>query len=157
MTLSGRRFLALQALLAWQGGFFFYAAVVVPIGTDILGSAAAQGTITQQVTNWLNRIGVVALAVLAWDVAVTPPYRRRRWATWAGMAALLAVLFFLHTVLDANFDPARRSSPDPATFNIVHGAYLWVSSAQWLLGLAFAWFTVAAWGRAAPGPPPPRG
>src|SRR5207244_1583054 len=123
-----RRFLALQALLAWHGGFLFYAAVVVPIGTDVLGSSSAQGVVTQQVTHWLNRIGVVALAVLAWDVSATPPYRRARWAAWAGMAVLLAALFFLHAVLDVNFDPARRSSPDPAAFQLAHGAYLWIST-----------------------------
>jgi hypothetical protein len=140
-----RRFLALQALLVWQGGFLFYASVVVPVGTDVLGSSAAQGVVTQRVTTWLNRIGVVALAVLAWDVSATPSFRRTRWATWGGTAALLAVLFFLHAVLDANFDPAHRSSPDPAAFRLVHGAYLWVSTAQWLVGLAFGWWTVKAW------------
>jgi hypothetical protein len=31
-----RRFLALAALLDWQGGFLFYAAVVIPIGLDVL-------------------------------------------------------------------------------------------------------------------------
>jgi hypothetical protein len=140
-----RRFLALQALLAWQGGFFFYAAVVVPIGTDVLGSPATQGAITRQVTSWLNRIGIVALAVLAWDVSATPPYRRRRWATWGLMAVCLAALFYLHAVLDANFDPVRRSSPDPATFHVVHEVYLSVSTALWVLGLLFAWWTVRAW------------
>jgi hypothetical protein len=140
-----RRFLALQALLAWHGGFLFYAAVVVPVGADVLGSAAAQGVVTQQVTAWLNRVGGVALAVFAWDVSATPSYRRSRWATWGGMAVSLAALFFLHAVLDANFDPARRSSPDPAAFRFVHGAYLWVSTVQWIFGLAFAWWTVKAW------------
>jgi len=142
-----RRFLALQAFLAWHGGFFFYAAVVVPTGTDVLGSPAAQGAITQQVTTWLNRIGIVALAVLAWDVSATPPYRRRRWATWGLMAICLAALFYLHAVLDANFDPVRRSSPDPATFHVVHEVYLSVSTALWAAGLVFAWFTVKAWGQ----------
>ena len=140
-----RRFLALQALLAWHGGFFFYAAVVVPTGTDVLGSPAAQGAITQQVTTWLNRIGILALAVFAWDVSATPPYRRRRWATWGLMAICLAALFYLHAVLDANFDPVRRSSPDPATFHVVHEVYLSVSTALWILGLLFVWWTVRAW------------
>jgi hypothetical protein len=140
-----RRFFTLQALLAWHGGFLFYAAVVVPIGADVLGSSAAQGVITQQVTTWLNRIGVVALAVFAWDVSATPPYRRTRWWTYGLMAACLAALFFLHAVLDSNFDPVRRSSPDPAMFHVVHEVYLSVSTALWVLGLLFVWWTVRAW------------
>lgn len=143
MTL--RRFLALQALLAWQGGFVFYAAVVVPVGTGILGSAAAQGAVTQTVTDWLNRIGLAALVVLAWDVSATPAFRRIRSTVWGLMAALLLVLFFLHIALDTNFDPVRRTSPDPAAFRFVHGAYLCASTAQWLLGLSFGWWTVKAW------------
>jgi hypothetical protein len=140
-----RRFLALQALLAWHGGFLFYAAVVVPVGTDVLGSFAAQGAITQPVTTWLNRLGVVALALFAWDVSATSPYHRGRWLTWGVMAACLVALFYLHAVLDANFDPARKTSPDPAAFRFAHGAYLSVSTALWVGGLAFAWLTVKAW------------
>jgi hypothetical protein len=140
-----RRFCTLQALLAWHGGFLFYAAVVVPIGTDVLGSFAAQGAITQRVTTWLNRLGVGALAVLAWDVSATPPYRRGRWLTWGLMAACLAALFYLHAVLDANFDPARKTAADPTAFRFAHGAYLWVSTMLWLAGLVFACLTVKAW------------
>ena len=44
-----RRFVVVQALLLWQGGFLFYAAIVVPVGTDELGSAFAQGKITARV------------------------------------------------------------------------------------------------------------
>jgi hypothetical protein len=121
-----RRFCTLQALLAWHGGFLFYAAVVVPIGTDVLGSFAA-------------------LAVLAWDVSATPPYRLGRWLTWVLMAACLAALFYLHAVLDANFDPARKTAADPTAFRFAHGAYLWVSTMLWLAGLVFACLTVKAW------------
>ena len=32
-----RRFLVFQTLLLWQGGFLFYTAVVVTIGTQVLG------------------------------------------------------------------------------------------------------------------------
>jgi len=140
-----RRFLTLQALLLWQGGFVFYAAVVVPVGTDVLGSSAMQGAVTQQVTNWLNRLGVAALCILAWDVAFTSPRRTIRWITWGGTAGLLAVLFFLHAVLDSNFDSTRKISADPATFKTVHITYLWVSTIQWLLSLVFAWSTLRAW------------
>lgn len=58
MLARWRTFLLFQAWLAWQGGFFFYAAVVVPIGSDVLGSPITQGFVTQEVTRWLNILGV---------------------------------------------------------------------------------------------------
>ena len=36
------RFLVLAAFAFWVGGFTFYAAVVVPTGTEVLGGAAEQ-------------------------------------------------------------------------------------------------------------------
>ena len=48
----GRRLLLLIGLMFWQGGFLFYAAVVVPVGTRVLGSETEQGFITQSVTNY---------------------------------------------------------------------------------------------------------
>src|SRR2546428_9021513 len=71
-----RRFLVLAALMFWQGGFTFYAAVVVPVGQQVLGSDLEQGFITRQVTQWLNVAGAVALVPLAWDVLAAE--RRRR-------------------------------------------------------------------------------
>jgi hypothetical protein len=38
-----RRFLVLAAVMFWQGGFTFYEAVVVPVGSEILGSHQDQG------------------------------------------------------------------------------------------------------------------
>ena len=59
-----RRFLVLAALMFWQGGFTFYAAVVVPIGTAQLGGATEQGFITRHVAWYLNLVGAVALGFL---------------------------------------------------------------------------------------------
>src|SRR5437660_1623910 len=75
-----RRFLVLAALMFWQGGFTFYAGVVVPVGREVLGSDRDQGFITRQVTEYLNLAGGIAVAVLAWDVmAAADPSRPRRW------------------------------------------------------------------------------
>src|SRR5947209_19521490 len=81
-----RGFLLLWLLMFWLGGFTFYAAVVVPIGTEVLGSAADQGWITRRVTPWLNVAGAVALAGWAWDIAADPSATRLRqylrWLLW---------------------------------------------------------------------------
>jgi hypothetical protein len=62
-----RRFVVIYAFLLWQGGFVVYGGVVVPIGSDQLGSDLAQGLITQRVSVWLNIFGVVWCLALGWD------------------------------------------------------------------------------------------
>ena len=46
-----RRALVTVALAVWWGGLTFYGAVVVPVGTEVLGGAAEQGFVTQRVVN----------------------------------------------------------------------------------------------------------
>ncbi|MEO2092357.1 MAG: hypothetical protein ABGY75_23135 [Gemmataceae bacterium] len=144
-----RRFLVFQAFLLWQGGFVFYAGVVVPVGTEVLGDALRQGAVTQQVTNWLNLIGLIWHGLFAWDVfaGADPSRRRRRWRAglWAVSLALLAGLAGLHPKLDAMFDGDTISRGDRATFYLWHETYLCLSTAHWVLGLANAGLTLAAW------------
>ena len=87
------RYLAVVSLALWIGGLSFYALVVVPVGTDVIGGTE-QGFVTQRVTGWLNWIGVASLAVLL-------PSVRTRWmlATWAVLVLTLIALFALHPVL----------------------------------------------------------
>ena len=46
----------------WLGGFTFYAAVVVPIGREVLGSA--QSDVTRHVSFYLNLTAAIALLPL---------------------------------------------------------------------------------------------
>src|SRR5437588_3457741 len=95
-----RRLVVLAALMFWQGGFTFYAAVVVPIGQDVLGSHLEQGFITRRVTVYLNLAGAVALLPLVWDaVATRDPAAWRRWLRlllWLALAVALVALYRLH-------------------------------------------------------------
>src|SRR5947209_1507439 len=103
-----RRFIVLAALMFWQGGFTFYAAVVVPVGQSVLGSHRRQGMITRVVTDYLNLTGAAALVPLAWDAAVAAGgLRRGRWLAWAVMAAAQAALVVLHGQLNQLLDPDR--------------------------------------------------
>ena len=144
-----RRFLVFQTFLLWQGGFLFYTAVVVPIGTDVLGSPLIQGLITRRVTDWLNLFGAAWALAFAWDVAAArDPERRRRlarWLGWVGCVVLLGALFYLHGELDALIDLDEEKLRDRPTFKAIHIGYLWVSTAHWALGLALAWMTLRAW------------
>lgn len=159
-----RRYLVIVALMFWQGGFFFYTSVVVPVGTEVLGSAAEQGRITRVVTTSLNHATAVALVVLALDLATAPDRRWRRltrWACWLGMAGSLVALYWLHARLDALIDPEDEHIVNRSVFHLTHRAYLWASTVQWGLAMVYAGLTLAAWGwddtnRAAQPNRPPR-
>jgi hypothetical protein len=143
-----RRFLVLAALMFWQGGFVFYAGVVVPIGTEVLGSAQEQGRITRRVAVWLNWSGAVALIPLGWDAFVA---RRNRWArrgrivTWLVMAGGLVVLFWLYPTLNEMFDAEAMHISERRLFRRLHRTYLWTSTVQWIAGVAYAALTLWAW------------
>ncbi len=143
-----RRFLVVQALALWQGGFLFYAAVVVPTGTRLLG-AAVQGAVTARVTDALNVLGVVGLALLALDLRLTrDPYRRRavcRWAGWSFALLCQVLLFYLHLKLESLMDEGRTHVTDQSRFYPVHRMYLWASTAQWLACVLLTWWTLRAW------------
>lgn len=146
---SARRFLVFQAFLLWQGGFVFYAAVVVPVGTGFLQSPTLQGLITQRVTDYLNVFGAAWAVLFLWDVyAARDPNGRRKFARWLGWAAcvgLLGVLVWLHGDLDALIDRDIGRVRDRAAFKAIHIAYLWVSTGHWIVGLVLAWLTLGAW------------
>jgi hypothetical protein len=144
-----RRLLVLIALMFWQGGFTFYAAVVVPVGQEVLGSHFKQGRITRRVTVYLNLSGAIALVPLAWDVAAArerSAWRRRlRWLCVAGMAVGLGLLYWLHPRLDELIDLDVGYVSDRGAFRTGHSWYLWISTVQWGLGLVYALLMLYAW------------
>jgi len=144
-----RRFLLLTAFMFWQGGFTFYGAVVVPIGSEILGSHQEQGWITRSVTNYLNLAGLVALGVSAWDIAVTNDsvvWRRRlRWALWAVLLLTLGLLAWLHLRLDELLDLDLLRIIDRPRFRNLHNWYLHISTVQWSGSLVLIATTMFAW------------
>lgn len=144
-----RRLLVVQLLMLWQGGFLFYAAVVVPAGTAALGSAAAQGMITARVTDSLNRIGMIGLSVFAFDQARTrdPSYRRTaaRWWCWGIAFLCLFLQFVFHQLLDAFMDPERTRVVIRPPFYPVHRMFLWASTIQWLACMVLAGLALLAW------------
>jgi hypothetical protein len=144
-----RRLLVVQAFLLWQGGFLFYTAVVVPTGTAVLGSAAAQGAITARVTDSLNILGVVTLAILAVELGLSrdPAARRRAalWGCWWIIFVCQGMLFTFHRLLESFMDPERVHVVIAPPFYPVHRMYLWASTIQWVACLVFAWLTIWAW------------
>jgi hypothetical protein len=138
-----RRFLLIQALMLWQGGFLFYATFVVPVGTRVLGSAAEQGRITAQVTDSLNLCGVVAMLLMLLDQL--SGRNRDRFCVWLGMAMLQTWLFFLHTAMGVHLDSDNRLVRDSSGFYRLHKTYLIGTTVQWLLGLVWVFVTLQRW------------
>ena len=145
-----RRFLVLIALFFWQGGFTFYASVVVPVGQQVFGHLR-QGFITRQVTVYLNLAGAIALAVLVWDqLAARDPVRWRRasrWLLWTSMAIALLWLVWLHGQMDEMLVVKGRIIRDPDLFHARHRLYLWISTLQWACGLFYLISTLVIWRR----------
>jgi hypothetical protein len=143
-----RRFLVVQALLLWQGGFLFYASIVVPKGTELLG-AAGQGAITARVTYGLNGIGFVALGLLALELRYTrdpkPGRTRHRWWFWSALLVCQGLLCYLHILLEALMDDSRRRVLVRTTFYPLHQMYLWTSIVQSAACLILSWRTLSAW------------
>jgi len=108
-----------------------------------------QGFITNEVTNYLNLAGVVALAVFAWDLAVSRDRSARRrgllWTSWAGMLATLGLLAWLHVLLADMMVRQGHRLTDPDLFRPLHRWYLWTSTVQWGCGLVYAGLSLWAW------------
>src|ERR1700750_448327 len=108
-----RRAVLLWFFMFWQGGFLFYGAIVVAIGSDVLGSDFAQGLITRRVALALNLTGIAVLVDWISDLLVERQTRvRRRWSMWVFLLLTIAVLDRLHPQMDALIDAPNRGFTD---------------------------------------------
>lgn len=155
-----RRFLVLIALFFWQGGFTFYASVVVPVGQQVFGDLR-QGFLTRQVTVYMNIAGAAALLLLIWDLlAARDSSRGRRclrYFLWAGMVLALVGLGMLHGQLDALLVRKGFINRDPEAFRPRHRLYLWISTVQWAWGLLYLLVTLITWRQEDVATPLPKG
>ncbi len=144
-----RRFCLLVAIMFWQGGFTFYGAVVVPIGSEVLGSHQAQGFVTRSVTNYLNIAGIVAICFWIWDLASvrdTVVVRRRlRWGLWLVLLLTLGLLGWLHVLMDQCLDLEAQEILDKARLRYLHVWYLNISTIQWATSLLLVVLTLLTW------------
>lgn len=148
MVLTLWRFVVLWSLLFWQGGFLFYAAVVVPTAQQVIGHQQ-QGFITRHVSVWLNVAGIVALVVLAVDFFVDWDRRpARRWLLvlcWLGMTGTLVALLLLHPHMDALMDAESYVIDRRSHFRYLHRIYLWTITGQWACAVAHTLLLMSAW------------
>src|SRR5438270_7542901 len=148
MLLTLWRFLVLWSLMFWQGGFLFYASVVVPTAQRVIGHQQ-QGFITRHVSVWLNVAGIVCLVLLAIDFFVDWERRRLfRWLLvfcWLGMTGTLVALVLLHPHLDALMDAESYVIEQRNHFRYLHRIYLWTITVQWSFAVAHTLLVMRAW------------
>ena len=121
------------SLAMWWGGLTFYAAIVVPLGIEQFGGVE-QGLLTQRVTVWLNIAGTIAGICLLAD-AMWCKLRNHRAVMASVLLGLQAWLWFWHARLSRWMDAASLSPHSDESFYHEHRIYLWVTSAQWVMGL----------------------
>ena len=126
------RLFVLLACATW-GGIFFYASVVVPIGTEVIGSME-QGFITQKVSRIHNGLSVVFLTCLGIE-----SIRLQSISLGVASATLAANVLFLtlwHAHLTSNMNFAEHSVP--STFYQQHAVYLWLFAVEWIQGMVIS-------------------
>lgn len=147
-TMLFRRFLVLQSLMLWQGGFLFYASFVVPAGTEQLGSAVTQGHITRLVTHSLNLVGGIGLVILLWDWWMTRKLGPQSWlrlALWLLMLATMVAMVLLHQRMDTIMDESLDERPPREIFRPLHRIYLWLTTVQWAAALVYSIWMLRTW------------
>ncbi|WP_026994695.1 hypothetical protein [Flectobacillus major] len=125
--------LTLITLAFWWGAFTFLAAVVIPIGANILGSQLEMGFITQQVTNELNFLGMLVFMIYAYYTKHITDSSQYLFYNFT--AALLIggqlFLFLMHYHLTDLMDFVHRKIPHPLTFHSLHRAYMITNVIIW--------------------------
>lgn len=118
------------------GGLTFYAAIVVPAASSVWG-AADQGFVTRLVTWRFN-----AIATPCWGLFLLLTWSIRDRALKFSLMAMLLIqtcLWISHRSLDALLDPSQHAVSDESLFYVRHQVYLWLTTAQILLGWWVVW------------------
>ena len=141
------RYLAMASFAFWQGGFVFYAGVVVPLGSAMWGDRT-QGFLTRQVTPWMNVAGLVACGMFFLDSLVWTRFRRFRMGLALVMGAAVLYLVWLHPQLNSLMVPESETILDRRAFRTLHKIYLWLCTVVWMVSLVWLGLTL-------PGPEKP--
>lgn len=127
----------------------FYGAIVVPVGTMVLGSESLQGFVTQSVTNYLNIIGFLSLIIWLGELILqrdTLKIRRNiRWAILILLIVMIGLLSWLHIRLDQLLDAETYVISNSDLFIRLHSWYLIISTIQWAFSLVLVGLTIWAW------------
>jgi len=129
------------AVALWFGGFTFYTACVVRVGSKIAGGLT-QGYVTQRVTDVLNVLAAIMITTVIIDIAVHWN-RVGRWlrlgqcVAWLVMAASVIGVVVVHRQMDVLLDPSTLARPDHDAFKPLHQRYQLISTFLWFATVAY--------------------
>jgi hypothetical protein len=151
------RYLSIVGLGFWMGGFTFYAGVVIHVGHRIFDSHREVGILTQAVTVWLNRSGVIVLLILLANHlrfmrSASRRLRNVQFLTLLLMAAIQIALFVIHPRLDQMLDGPRHAIVNRSAFRSLHLLYMNLSTIQWTAALTHLAVVLLSWRRSDIGP-----
>lgn len=118
------------------GGLTFYAAIVVPAASSVWG-ATDQGFVTRLVTWRFNAIATPCWLVMLFWNGKSGDRSLRYWLLV--MLAIQLGLWVVHQSLDSLLDPGQHAVVDEVSFYRRHQIYLWLTTAQILIGWGLVW------------------
>ena len=143
------RVLFLLVFALFWGGLTFYTGFVVRVSHSVLGDPMDGGLITQQVTNLLQLLGVVAVFFMALNAMVVKRQSSKFGWSLLGCTLLLSCslvgLFVVHGHLDSVIDASAYEITNRDAFDTGHRRYNQLTTIQWLASLAYLVITVVAW------------
>ena len=137
------RFVVDSAWVFWLGGLTFYMAIVVPIGSEVVG-ADTQGVITSSVTNTINVASIIAgvlMAVHGWiDKRAAVFYASLFVLATSGVLVLLRLMMLQRMESDGALAATGIAGwVSSWSFYNLHRLYLWVTTIQWFAALVVTW------------------
>lgn len=129
-------YLAVFVNALWVGGFTIYTAVVLRVGSRVVGGLE-QGHITQKVTGILHWFALAVLITAALDVLIhwvvpTKKLRIARCVVLVLMSVALFSLFPLHSQMSGLMEGVGFVKPDTELFFPMHQRYQSIITLFWL-------------------------
>lgn len=146
MLIHLQRAMTIFAIALWFGGFTFYTACVLRIGSKVVGGLT-QGFVTQRVMRVLELLAAVMVVAVIIDIA-THWKRIGRWlrtlqcVAWSTMAASLIGIVLIHNKMDPLLDPGAFAKPDHEAFSPFHQAYQFISTCMWVATVVYVLLVV---------------
>lgn len=157
MLISVQRVFTILAVSLWFGGFTFYTACVVRVGSKVVGGLT-QGYITKQVTEVLEVLAAIMAVGVALDIAASWK-SAGRWmrvlqcTAWLTMAASTVSIIAIHLKMNALLDASTMAKPNHDLFSPFHQAYQFISTCLWLATVTYVVMMVSNYQRKMPSNP----